>query len=203
VTVSLNRRLSHEFTYLVSYTESRAHDDASDFDEQPLNPADTKLDWSRSQQYQAHRLVASGIFELPFGDILSAPVWLRRLSHEFEFGPVVDVGSPRPNNALATTDLYRTGAYPISARPQGVARNPFFVDCGIVSLDLRVSKGFVLPKDRGLLSVGAAGYNLTNHTNPLRVSPYYNDGVHLLPSYGELVESLSARQFQFTIEWEF
>lgn len=202
VTIALNHRLSHEVTYLVSYTESRAYDDASDFNEQPLNPNNTRLDWSRSDQYQAHRFAASGIFELPFGDRLGAPVWLRRLSHEFEFGPVISYGSSRPVNALETTDVYRTGAYPISARPVGLGRNPFN-DSGLFSLDSRISKGFVLPKDRGLLSVGVNGFNLTNHTNSLRVSPYYSDGSRVLPSYGGLVEGLNARQLQFTLEWEF
>jgi hypothetical protein len=202
LSIALNRRLSHELTYLISYTESRAWDDASDFDEQPLNPNHTRLDWARSRQYQAHRLVASGIFELPFGDMLAAPVWLRRLSHEFEFGPIVSVGSPRPINALESTDLFRTGAYPISARRLDLARNPFF-DRWTISADLRVSKGFVLAKDRGLLSVGVDGYNLTNHTNSLRVSPYYSDGENMIPSYKGLVETQGARQFQFTIEWEF
>jgi hypothetical protein len=66
--------------------------------------------------------------------------------------------------------MYRTGAYPISPKPLGFVRNPYLIDRGIVSVDLRVSKGFVLPNDRGLLSVGISGYNLTNHTNPLRVA---------------------------------
>lgn len=60
-----------------------------------------------------------------------------------------------------------------------------------------------MPKERGTLTLGVDGYNLTNHTNPLSVSPYYTDGASLLPSYGGLVEGLTARQFQFTVEWEF
>lgn len=203
VSITLKRRLSRELTYLVSYTEGRAWDDASDFYEQPLNPNNARLDWAHSDQYQAHHLVASGIFELPFADRLSAPVWLRRLSHEFEFGPVITYGSPRPINALESTDVYRTGAYPISARPPGLPRNPFFINRGLLSVDLRVSKGFVMPKERGILTFGVDGYNLTNHTNPLSVSPYFTDGAGLLPSYGGLVEGLTARQFQFTVEWEF
>ncbi|HEX4593871.1 MAG TPA: TonB-dependent receptor, partial [Bryobacteraceae bacterium] len=61
VSVTLRRRLSKELTYLVAYTAGAAYDDASDFSEQPLNPANTRLDWSRSRQYQAHRVVASGL----------------------------------------------------------------------------------------------------------------------------------------------
>jgi len=71
------------------------------------------------------------------------------------------------------------------------------------ALDLRISKGFTLPKDRGIVTVGVNGFNLTNHTNPLRVSPYYNAGKSKLPSYGRLVEGLNARQLQFTLEFEF
>ena len=55
-----------EITYLLAYTAGAARDDAADFDEQPLDPRNTRSDWSRSRQYQAHRGVASGIFELPF-----------------------------------------------------------------------------------------------------------------------------------------
>jgi hypothetical protein len=202
VTVTLNRRISHEMTYLVGYTESRAYDSASDFNEQPLDPRNRRLDWSRSDQFQAHRLMANGIFELPFGDMLSAPVWLRRLSHEFEFGPILTYGSPQPINPLLTTDFYRTGAYPISARPAGLARDAFS-NRSTFSVDLRVRKGFVLAHDKGLFSIGVDGYNLTNHLNRLRVSPFYSTGTATLASFGGVIESLDARRFQFTVEWEF
>lgn len=68
VSVTLQRRLSKELTYLLAYTAGSACDDAGDFDEQPMNPANARLDWSRSRQYQAHRVVASGLFELPLED---------------------------------------------------------------------------------------------------------------------------------------
>ena len=58
-----------ELTYRVAYTAGAAYDDASDFNEQPLNPANTRLDWSRSRQYQAHRVVASSLFELPLDEM--------------------------------------------------------------------------------------------------------------------------------------
>jgi hypothetical protein len=121
VSVSLNRRLAKELTYLIGYTWSNARDDASDYLEQPLNPANAKLDWARSLQYQAHRVVASGIFELPWEDSLTAPHWLRSLSTNVEFGPILTFGSPRPVNALQSSDVFQTGAYPISARPLGSA----------------------------------------------------------------------------------
>jgi hypothetical protein len=201
-TVAINHRFTHEVAFLLSYTESRAYDDASDFNQQPLDPSNTRLDWARSDQYQARRVAASGVFELPFGDDLNAPIWLRRAAHDLDLGPVLSYGSPRPINALQTTDAYRTGAYPVSARPAGIGRNAFF-DRDSFDLDLRLSKGFVLPKERGIFTVGANSFNLTNHTNSLRANPYYSDGTTLLPSFGRLVEGLDARQLQFTLEWEF
>jgi hypothetical protein len=196
VSVTLRRRLSKELTYLVAYTAGAAYDDASDFNEQPLNPANTRLDWSRSRQYQAHRVVASGLFELPFDD-LGAPKWLQKVGKNFDLAPVISVGSPRPVNALATTDLYQTGAYPMTARPDGLARNPFY-EQGLFNIDLRATKGFEWWKDHGLFLFGIGAYNLTNHTNPILVSPYYG-----LDTYRGLIETLNARQVQFSFQWEF
>src|SRR5204863_9480507 len=94
VSVTLRRRLTKELTYLVAYTAGAAYDDASDFNEQPLDPANTRLDWSRSRQYQAHRVVASSLFELHFDD-LGAPMWLNKLGKNLYFAPIISVGSPR------------------------------------------------------------------------------------------------------------
>ena len=196
VSVTLHRRLSKELTYLLAYTAGDARDDASDFDEQPLDPANTRADWSRSRQYQAHRVVASGIFELPL-ERLDAPDWLQNIGDRLDFAPVVSLGTPRPVNALATTDLYRTGAYPITARPAGLDRNPFY-SRGIFNVDLRLTKGFVWWKEHGIFLFGLGFYNLTNHTNGLRLSPYYG-----LDTYRGLIETLNARQAQFSFQWEF
>lgn len=196
VSVTLRRRFTKELTYLLAYTAGAAYDDGSDFDEQPLNPANTRLDWARSRQYEAQRVVASGLFELPVED-LPAPQWLKALGENFDLAPVISLGSPRPVNALATTDLYRTGAYPITARPDGLARNPFYVR-GLFNVDLRATKGFYWWKDHGVFLFGIGAYNLTNHTNPLIVSPYYG-----LDTYRGLVEALNARQVQFSFQWEF
>ncbi len=195
VNVTLHRRFTNEFTYLLAYTAGAAWDDADDYDEQPMNPANARLDWARSRQYQAQRVVASGIFELPLDDVPNA--WVKAIGRHFDLAPVISFGTPRPVNALATTDLYRTGAYPITARPDGLARDPFYVR-GVFSTDLRATKGFVWWRDHGIFLFGVGVYNLTNHTNPLTVSEYYG-----LPSYRGLIEALNARQVQFSWQWEF
>jgi hypothetical protein len=159
-----------------------------------MNPANARLDWSRSRQYQAHRVVASGLFELPLEDLSVA--WLKAIGKNFDIAPVISAGSPRPINALST-DVYRTGAFPITARPDGLARNPFY-DRGVFNVDLRATKGFVWWKDHGTVLFGVGVYNLTNHTNALRVSQFAG-----LPTYRALIETLNARQVQFRWQWEF
>ena len=101
-TVSVNHRLTENVAWLASYNFGRTKDDASDFDEQPLNPLDIRRDWGYSRQDQAHRVSVSGVFE-PIQDLSIAPIYTW--------------GTGRPLNALYTTDIYRTGAFPISARP--------------------------------------------------------------------------------------
>jgi len=66
----------------------------------------------------------------------------------FDIGPVISAGNPRPINTLSTTDVYRTGAFPITARTEGLARNPIY-DRGVFNVDLRATKGFVWWKDHG------------------------------------------------------
>ena len=98
--------------------------------------------------------------------------------------------------------MYRTGAYPISARPVGVARNPHYTP-GITSLDARLMQTFPVHDNRAVLQMGVESFNILNHTNPLRVSPFYQAAGRMLSSYGGVVETLNARQVQFFIQFEY
>jgi hypothetical protein len=202
VTVSVNRRLTHDVAWLASYTYGRASDDASDFDEHPQNPLDTRADWSRSRQEQRHRFSASALFELPLDELEWMPSWLRAALERISIAPIFTAGSGRPINALLTTDAYRTGAFPISARPAGFARNPFRSPATI-NLDARVMKTIPIHAERALLQFGIESFNLLNHTNVERVSSYYATDQGRLASYGAILESLPARQVQLMIQFEF
>jgi hypothetical protein len=202
VSVTLNRRMSRELSFLLAYHLGHSHDDASDFDEQPLDPLNLRRDWAYSRQHQAQRLAASALFELPVEEIRRAPERLRKSLERVTVAPIFTTGSGRPINALETTDIFRTGAFPISARPFGLARNPFFSPSA-TSLDLRTMKTFPFKHDRAYVQVGVEVFNLTNHSNPLRVSQYYAAGGIRLPSYGQAVETLNARQIQFLIQLEY
>lgn len=200
--LTLNRRMSQEMTFLVAYNVGRTKDDGSDFDEQPFDPFNLRRDWARSRQHQLHRLAMSGLFELPVEELKSAPMWFREVFEGIAIAPIYTVGSGRPINALATTDLFRTGAYPLSARPFGLPRNPFYSP-RTSSLDLRLMKIVPIQNRRAFLRLGATAFNLLNHSNTLRVSPYYAAGNQKLSSYGETLESLPGRQVQFHIEIEY
>ena len=185
VAVTLNRRLTKELAYLVTYSAGRTRDDGSDFDEQPSNPDDIRRDWALSRQHQAHRLAVSALFEFPF--------WIERLT----VAPIFTLGSGRPVNALLNTDPSRTGAWPLVARAPGVARNPA-LGPKTASLDLRLMKTIPLLDERAVFQFGVESFNLTNHTNVERLSPYAG-----LPTYRGILESLPGRQVQFMMQFEY
>src|SRR5437867_880693 len=191
-----------ELAFLMTYSLGRTHDDGSDFDEQPFLPNNVRADWARSRQSQVHRFSASAVFEIPEERLEWMPKALREAMDKLSFAPIFSTGSGRPINALDSTDAFRTGAYPISARPFGLPRNPFFSPATF-SLDLRVARRFPFKHNRAWFNLGAEMFNLTNHSNFLRVSPYYATGGLRLPSYRNAVETLNARQIQLLLTLEY
>ncbi len=201
--VSLNRKMNHELAYLVAYNFGRTKDDGSDFDEHPLDPLDIRRDWALSRQHQRQRLAVSMLFELPVERWTCAPEWLREGLEGIGLAPIFTIGSGRPINALLTSDAYRTGAYPISARPLGLPRNPY-LSPATTSLDLRAMKTIHVLNDRAYLQFGVESFNLLNHTNTERVSQFFaTPGGMRLTSYGATLESLPARQIQLLVQFEY
>jgi hypothetical protein len=180
VTVALTRRMTSEFGYLLSYSGGRTYDDGSDFDEQPQNPLNLRAEWAKSKQHQAHRVTATGLFEY----------------EEFHIVPSFTFGSGRPVPYLATSDIFQTGAFPISARVPGTARNPYLSPAN-ASLDARFFKLFAKDDRKEKLQVGIEGYNLLNRSNPIRFIPYAG------PSHLSPIEFSSARQLQLFLHFEF
>ena len=194
--LTINRRLAKELAYLITYNLSSTHDDASDYDEQPLNPSNLRQDWALSRQHQKHRVAISGLYEPPVDGLTSLPAWVREPLEKITLAPIFSLGGGRPLNTLLTTDAYRTGAYPISARPVGFRRNSE-IGPRTVSLDLRVMKTIPVMNERARLQFGAEAFNLLNHTNRLRVSPFYTN------TFGALVEAQNPRQVQLMFQFEY
>jgi hypothetical protein len=64
-------------------------------------------------------------------------------------------------------------------------------------------KTFLVREGRAWLQTGLEAFNLGNHSNVLRVSPYFAARGSPLASYGNEVETLNARQIQFLIQFEY
>ena len=186
--LSLHRRLRKDVSYLVTYNLGITHDDGSDYDEQPMDPRNIRADWALSRQDQRHRVAVSGLFDFPFEDLPGFK--------DVSLAPIFTAGSGRPVNTLETTDVLRTGAYPITARPAGFARNTG-QSPGTFSFDMRVMKTIRFSHDRSRLQFGVEAFNLLNHTNVLRVNPYYT------AAYGRAVEVNPARQVQLMAQFEY
>jgi len=71
------------------------------------------------------------------------------------------IGSGRPINGLDSTDVFRTAAYPVSAGPFGLSRNPFFSPA-FVNSDIRTMKTFYFHQERLFLQIGVEAFNLMN-----------------------------------------
>lgn len=189
-TVTLSRKMTSEFGYLLSYTASRTLDNGSDFDEHPQNPLNLAPEWARSRQHQRYRLTATGLFEVEALEKLSP-----KLAH-IHIVPTLAFGSGRPLPALESADLLRTAAYPLSARPAGLGRNPFTTPANS-SLDARVFKEIHWEEKHLRLQAGVEAYNLLNHSNPIRFIPYYR------ANYADPIEFSPARQLQLFLHMEF
>ena len=174
----------------------RVSDDGSDFDEQPMNPLNIRADWARSRLHQKHRIAISAVFEIPNDAFDFLPVWARETLERFTIAPIASYGSGRPLNGLLTTDTYRTGAYPINARPIGTGRNAYLGPSS-ANVDIRLMKTFMTHHDRAKLQFGIEAFNLLNRANVVISSPY------LTESFKGPVESLNRRQFQTLVQWEF
>ena len=196
ITLTLSRKMTSEFGYLLSYTGGRTRDDGSDFDEQAQNPLNLRAEWALSRQHQAHRVTATALFEIEALEKLS-----EKLSH-IHIVPGFAFGSGRPLPALETSDVYRTAAFPLSARATGLGRNPFFTPAN-ASLDARVFKEIQWEEKHLRLQLGVEGYNLLNRSNPIRVLGYYSAQGKQLANYREAIEFSPARQLQLFLHFEF
>jgi outer membrane receptor for ferrienterochelin and colicin len=204
VSFSLNRRLSNEVEFSGSYTFSKTLDDASDFTEQPQNPYDIRSERAVSANDQRHRFVFSGTFELPFGDEderKQTGGLVSKLFGNIEAAPILTIGSGRPVDSLVGFDANHNGAFPFSSRPLGLPRNELRTSSQ-VQLDLRLLKYFKAG-EHGKLDVVAESFNLLNHTNVLGLNQFFGPDAAPIPTYNKPNRAALARQFQFSIDFEF
>ena len=206
VTALLNRRLANELEWSAAYTWSHATDTASDFDEQPENPYDLGAESADSRFDQRHRFVASALFDLPIGEEEDrkpgdVPGFWTRVFSNIEAAPIFTLDSGRPVNPITGADDARNGAYPLSARPLGMARNSLRLPASAV-LDLRVLKSFNI-KPHGKLDLVAEAFNLLNRVNVTQLNAVYGPFSTALPTFGQALDAAAARRLQFSIDFEY
>jgi hypothetical protein len=204
ISIALNRRLADEVEFSGSYTLSKTLDDGSDFAEQPQNPYDIRVERALSANDQRHRFVFSGTFDLPFGDEEEGkkPTGiLPKVFGNIETAPILTVGSERPVNPLVGFDANHNGEFPLSSRPLGLRRNALRTG-NQVQLDLRMLKYFMVG-EHGKLDLVAESFNLLNHTNVVALNHVFGPGAVPISTYNTADRASLARQFQFSIDFEF
>ncbi len=101
-TADLEKRFSHHFQFLASYTWSHSIDDSTDLQStlEPQNNYDPNADRSNSLFDERHRFVFSGVYETgshhegAFGKLIS----------DWTFAPIIEFASGRPFNIITGTD---------------------------------------------------------------------------------------------------
>jgi len=216
VTLALNKRFSQNFQFLGSYTLSKAEDNSTDFQSafivmnngqgrDPANPTglpigfDPESERGLSNQDQKHRLVLSGLYQLPA---------------QFQLSGIMTFASGRPFTPLAGVDLNGDGdggAFPSDrartnpADPStSVRRNSERMKSGY-SIDLRLSKRFAMAAGRGFDAMFDV-FNVTNHTNFSEINNIFGTGAYPtnpVPTYKQYTAASAGRQFQLGAKFTF
>ncbi len=222
LTLSLSKRLSHNYQFLLSYTLSKAEDNSTDFQSAFIpqqnglgrNPADRtglptgfnpELEKGPATHDQRHRFVLSGLYRLPAN---------------FQISTIVTAASGRPYNPLAGADLNGDGdggAFPSdrarrdpTSEASSVGRNSETMDKQII-VDLRLSKRIKLGS-RLSVDLIAEAFNLFNRANFSEINSIFGRGA--FPgapqtdaqgrvTYGLYEQALPPRQVQLAAKISF
>jgi hypothetical protein len=197
--------MSNELEFSASYTLSKTHDNASDYNEQPRNPFNLATEWALARQDQRHRLVFNALWELPIGDEENKTQpqqrgWLTRIFEHIEVAPIFTVESGRPVDPLIGVDN-GSDAFPLSARPPGFSRNSLKTPM-LANMDFRLLKYFPTGKTAHLDLVAEA-FNLFNRANVAQINPFFGAGAVSQPGFLQPITGAGARQIQFSLDYEF
>ncbi len=185
LTVSLRRRLAGWASGRVSYTWSKAFDDAGNaFFFSPQDNFDIRGEWGPADNDQRHRLVMSGTAEVLKG---------------LRFAGVLSYGSALPYNV--TTGGDRNNDTNANDRPLGVGRNSGR-GFAFTSLDLRVSR-VLLVGTRASVEAIVEGFNVLNRANLQLPNGVFGSGTTPRASFGLATSAADPRQIQFGMRANF
>lgn len=167
--VQLNKRFSHKFQLLGSYTWSKVIDDNPDqyaaepagSDPQVLSDSSNpRADRSAGVNDQRHRFALSGIWQLAYANRL--PRASRMIFGGWETSGILVAQSGQPYSGYVDFDLNNDGNAATDRTP-GLGRNTFY-HTGGVTLDARLAREVQL-KEHIKLQLICEAFNLFNHTN--------------------------------------
>jgi hypothetical protein len=211
--LSVRKRLSRNYQFLVSYTLSEARDTSTDYQSffipqdngrgrDPQDPNglpigfNPDLERGPSLQDQRHRFVFSGAYILPW---------------EVTVSSIVTLASGRPYNILAGADLNgdgNGGATPPD-RPRSNPADPSTSvgrNAGVLpnqyTVDLRVAKRLPLG-GRARVDLMVEAFNLFNRTNYTNLDNIFGTGAYPaspLPTFGQFTEAAPPFQAQLAMK---
>ncbi len=195
LTVSARGRFGTWASARASYTLSRARDDAGNaFFFFPQDSANPRGEWGRSDNDQRHRLVLSGVVDVP----AVAAGWRRALS-ALQLGWVFSYASALPFNVLAGND--RNQDTNVNDRPEGMARNTGR-GFDFASLDVRLGRLFAVGGGMQL-EVMVEAFNVLNRPNDQLPNATFGPGPLPRPGFGRPTSAADPRQIQLGLRASF
>lgn len=195
--VSFNRRFSRIVSARVSYTLSKAIDDAGNaFFFTPQDNFNLRDERGLADNDQRHRLAISGSFEAPATKSDSS---LRRTLAGFALSYIFQYGSALPFNIVTGAD--RNNDTNTNDRPVGTARNAGR-GFNFASLDLRLSRRFRFT-ERVRLEALVEGFNVLNRANLQLPNNTFGAGTTPRASFGQPTAAADPRQLQFGLRFSF
>ena len=194
--VSFNKRAARWATVRMSYTLSKAIDDAGNFFfSSPQDNFNLRDDRGLSDNDQRHRFVLSGSLEANGKDHSGVD----RLLNGFQLSYIFTYASRLPFNVLLGSD--RNFDTNFNDRPVAVGRNTGR-GFDYASFDLRLSRRFRFTDHLALEAI-AEGFNLLNRANLGVPNNTFGMGMTPLASFGQPTAAFDPRQVQFGLRLSF
>ncbi len=197
--LTATKRYSRKYQVQVSYTLSKAIDNATDIitDLEPANQLDLRGDRGLAAVDQRHRLVVSSVVNLPF-DTTAAPIFTYSSGHPFNLLMGFDANGDTNSN---------TDRPPLAGRNTGIGPN-------YVSFDLRLGKDFRLGNDSSRrISAIVEAFNLFNRVNYSGVNTVVGTTLKTYRVYGRkdvtpteplgFTSAFDPRQIQLAVKFRF
>ena len=202
IVATLTKRFSHGVSFQASYHGSHVEGAAfvNDFTgfgifTSPSNPQKLSADAGTGDFDMPHRLTVIGVFE-PTVHLSGAA---GALLNGWMLAPRIVAAKGYPFNALTGQD--NNGDTVFNDRPAGIGYNAYRVP-GYYAIDLRLSRKLTFGANRTLELI-VEGFNLANQLIPTSVNRTYGPNATPNATFGQVLNSQAARQFQLAARFSF